>query len=225
MAAAAAGARDAPTPTSRPWPEDPPPPAAGVAARRSLLPAAYDRWTYRYMNPLLAKGAAQKHSEGSVAGRLTQRDLFRSPRDDEASRLNAHFWRAYTRTRGDFPRTLWRLVRPTFVPAGFCQLVALCAQLGIPLCVRELLEAVEGSQGGNLLGDTVGYILGVFALSLVNALCTHRHQLLAYRSGIVVRTAVTCALYEQSLRLSPRGRAGLTAGTATNLVATDTQKL
>lgn len=45
------------------------------------------------------------------------------------------------------------------------------------------------------------------------------------KSGVVMRAAVINVLYEHSLKLTPRGRAGLTSGEVTNLIAVDTQKL
>ena len=89
----------------------------------------------------------------------------------------------------------------------------------------KLLQAVENNPP-DIVQETISYVLAIFFLSIINGLCTHRYQLLSYQSGINIKTAVTCAIYEQSLNLSPIGRGGgLTSGNVTNLVATDTQKL
>lgn len=181
------------------------------------------------------KGALQKHDK-SIEAQLTQQDLYQTPANNKAAVLNSEFWKIYRKQKGQsstnaathnhFLRTLWVLVKPTFIHAGFCQLVALSAQLSVPMCVMKLLQAVEDSNGGNIIHDTLPFVLGIFFLSIINALCTHRHQLLSYQSGIIIRSAVTCAIYEKSLNLSPKGRSGgLTSGNVTNLVATDTQKL
>jgi len=179
------------------------------------------------MSRIFKKGALQKRDK-SIEAQLTQDDLFRTPMNDEAALLNTKFWNLYEKSNSDFLLTLWILVKPTFVPAGVCQLVALSAQLSTPMCVMKLLEALEKSYGvGNsIVEETIPYVLAIFCLSILNALCTQRYQLLSYQSGIILRTAVTCAIYEQSLNLSPKGRTGgLTSGSVTNLVATDTQKL
>jgi ABC-type multidrug transport system fused ATPase/permease subunit len=148
--------------------------------------------------------------------------------------LNAKFWIVYNEQRKNtkkddyknFLCTLWILVKPTFLPAGLCQLAALSSQLSFPMCVMKLLQAVEQTNGESIVQKTITYVLAIFFLSIINALCTHRYQLLSYQSGIIIRTALTCAIYEQSLNLSPKGRSGgLTSGNVTNLVATDTQKL
>lgn len=162
--------------------------------------------------------------------------MYQTPREEQAGLLNTKFWEVYNEQKKQantdnynrFLRTLWILVKHTFVPAGMCQLVALSAQLSFPMCVMKLLQAVEQSQDGNIIEETIPYVIAIFLLSITNALFTHRYQLLSYQSGIVIRTAVTCAIYEQSLKLSPQGRSGgggLTSGNVTNLVATDTQKL
>ncbi|EJK45519.1 hypothetical protein THAOC_35867, partial [Thalassiosira oceanica] len=204
----------------RPWPEDEDPGASSLAA---ALSSFYNRWTYSYMNEIFAKGALQKKDR---TVQLTQDDLFMTPELNEATRLNERFWVCYEETNRNFARTLWLLSKPTFIPAGVCQLFSLTAQLIIPLLVRKLLQAAEKFSGvGNIIDETKYYVLGIFLLSMTNALCTHRYQLLSYQTGIVIRTAVACAVYEHSLKLSPKGREGLTSGNVTNLVATDTQKL
>ena len=180
------------------------------------------------MDRIFRKGALQKKDK-SVEAQMTKNDLYQTPKDDEAALLNAKFWKLYKKTDGNFLRTLWHLAAPTFVPGGFCQLAALASQLAVPICVMQLLKAVEASYatsgGGNILEETLPYVLLIFFLSITNAFCTQRYQFLSYQSGIVIRTAVTSAIYEHSLRLTPKGREGLTSGNVTNLVATDTQKL
>ena len=202
---------------SQPWPED-----AAILSLSSL----YNRWTYSYMNRIFKKGALQRHDK-SVEAQLTQQDLYRTPKNDEAALLNAKFWAVYKETNYNFRRTLWLLVKPVFMPAGIWQAVALAAQLSIPMCVMKLLQEIESKTdpSENIIRGTIGYVLAIFFLSITNALCTHRYQFLSYESGIIIRSAVTCAIYERSLDLSPRGRMGLTSGNVTNLVATDTQKL
>lgn len=174
------------------------------------------------MNRILKKGALQKNDKTKDA-QLTQQDLYRTPKSIEAAHLNREFWSIYEDTNQNFRDTLWILVRKTFIPAGICQLFALTAQISIPMCVMKLLQALEAGSSGD--DKNLVYVIAIFLLSIINGLCTHRYQLLSYQSGILLRTAVTCAIYEKSLNLSPKGRIGLTNGSITNLVATDTQKL
>ncbi|KAL7549817.1 hypothetical protein ACHAWF_013060 [Thalassiosira exigua] len=239
-ASATVGASAPRSSSSPPWPEDVP---------SGTLERLRDAWTYGYMGPIFASGAnrgklrrrkggggkgddeeesLRARSEGLDRQELTSGDLYRVPSADEASLLDDKFRRCYAETNGDFYRTLWRLAAPTFVPAGVCQLAALGCQLSVPMCVLKLLQEIEGvdSDGGEeLLTGAIPYVVLIFLLSVVNGLFTQRYQFLSYRSGIVVRTAVTCAVYGRALTVSPEGREGLTSGNVTNLVATDAQKL
>ena len=91
----------------------------------------------------------------SKGAQLTQNDLYQNPKDDQAALLNEKFWTVYneqkrqaTRNNYDhFLRTLFILVKPTFVPAGICQLVALTSQLLVPMCIMKLLQAIESNHG------------------------------------------------------------------------------
>jgi len=223
------------SPISPPWPDSDSSggdsgSSSSSSTFQSRIGATYRRWTYSYMNRIFRKGALQKKDKSAEA-QLTQQDLYRTPRDTEAAALGTKFWDLYEQTGGNFLKTLWYISAPTFLPAGLCQLVALASQLSVPICVMQLLSAVESSSssstsgGGNILAQTIPYVLLIFFLSIMNAFCTQRYQFLSYQSGIIIRTAVTSAIYEKSLKLSPRGRQGLTSGNVTNLVATDTQKL
>jgi len=93
----------------------------------------------------------------------------------------------------------------------------------------KLLEAIEQDEDttstSSILTNAIIYVILIFILSIINAFMSHRHQFLSYQSGIIIRSAVTCAIYEKALNLSPKGRENLTSGNVTNLVATDTQKL
>ena len=98
------------------------------------------------------------------------------------------------------------------------------------VCVQKLLQAVESSYQQDvatavMIQETLPFVFLIFVLSVINAITTHRYQFLSYQSGIALRTAVISVIYEHSLKLSPKGREGLTSGQVTNLVATDTQKL
>jgi hypothetical protein len=186
---------------SPPWPED----NVNNNNKTSLLSSIYNRWTYSYMNRIFRKGAKQRHNK-SIDAQLTQHDLYRTPYNDEASLLNTKFWTIYNTSHehehetnyNKFRITLWKLVKHIFISAGVCQLVALASQLSIPMFVMKLLQQIENrtesNQGGgsssyeSIVHETIGYVLGIFILSIVNALCTHRYQFLSYESGIIIRS-------------------------------------
>jgi hypothetical protein len=122
-------------------------------------------------------------------------------------------------------KTLWRLSAKTFVPAGFCQLSTVICQVSIPLLVRELLKVLEDNPGQGVIREGMPFAVGIFLASFCNALGNHRHRHLATKTGIVMRSAVNGVIYQRVLRLSPRGKAGLTSGEVSTLVAIDTQKV
>ena len=124
-----------------------------------------------------------------------------------------------------FLKTLWELAAPTFVPAGFCQLITVFAQVAIPVFVRQLLSIVEDNPGGNIVKDAIPYAFLIFVASVVNAFGNHRHRHLATKTGVVLRASLVSVIYDNALHLTPAGRSGLTSGEITTLVAVDTQKV
>jgi ABC-type multidrug transport system fused ATPase/permease subunit len=209
---------------SPPWPEDHNLSASPTSFGCILqsISSLCNKLMYSYMTQIFKKGAAQRIDKSKDA-QLTQHDLYRTPKNIDAAHLNSEFWSIYEQTGQHFKRTLWIVVRKTFIPAGVYQLFALTAQISIPMCVMKLLQALESGRSGD--GNNIVYVIAIFLLAIINGVCTQRYQFLSYQSGILLRTALTCAIYEKSLNLSPKGRMGLTNGSITNLVATDTQKL
>ena len=184
----------------------------------------YRRWMFSYMARILRKGSRKALGDDDGA-RLTQDDLYRVPEAMDTAYLDREFHSAYAQQNGRLLRTLWKLAAPTFVPAGFCQLLTVLAQVGIPLLVRQLLIILEENPYQNVAREGMVYVVLIFVASAVNALGTHRMRHLALKSGIVIRAAVVSAVYRRALNLTPDGRSGLTTGEVTNLVAVDAQKL
>jgi ABC-type multidrug transport system fused ATPase/permease subunit len=121
--------------------------------------------------------------------------------------------------------TLWRIAAPTFIPAGFCQLITVVCQVTVPLLVRQLLIVVEDHPSEKVVAQGMPYAVSIFVALVINGFGNHRQRHLAMKSGVTVRGAVVNIIYEHVLRLSPKGRMGLTSGEVNNLVAVDTQKL
>ena len=204
------------------WPEE-----AGSAP---LAVLEYRRWTFSYMGGILRKGSRQVLEDGT---HLTQADLYRVPTSMETAQLDYRFRAEYAKEEegdGDgggpnLHRVLWRLAAPTFIPAGFCQLLTVVCQLAIPLLVKEILVILETNPGEKVWRQGLAYVVAIFLASVLNAFGTHRQRHLALKSGIAIRAAVVSAAYRKALSLSPGGRAGLSTGEVTNLVAVDAQKL
>jgi len=143
----------------------------------------------------------------------------------DTAHLDQEFRATYAQQDGRLLRTLWKLAAPTFVPAGFCQLLTVMAQVGIPLLVRELLVILEENPYQNVAREGMVWVVLIFVASAINALGTHRQRHLALKSGVAIRAALVSAVYRRALNLTPDGRSGLTTGQVTNLVAVDAQKI
>lgn len=208
------------------WPEDP---DANICRLRQM----YDRWTYAYMSSILTKGSKQKKNDVKE-NRLSQEDLFQVPQNMQASLLADRFRIYHQQTSNETRkvgknkrlfRTLWRLAAPTFIPAGFCQLVTAICQVSLPLLVREVLRVLEDNPQQSAFKEGMPFAVAIFLCTLINSFANHRHRHLAVKSGVAMRAGTVAILYDHVLRLSPRGKRGLTTGEVTNLIATDTQKL
>eukprot|EP00984_Skeletonema_dohrnii_P024745 scaffold13871_cov133-Skeletonema_dohrnii-CCMP3373.AAC.1 len=106
--------------------------------------------------------------------------------------------------------TLWTIASPTFVPAGFCQLITVVAQVSIPLFVWRLLRILEENPAQSVFVAAIPYVISIFIMDILNAYGTHRQKYLALRSGVTLRVSLLSAIYERVLQLTPEGRAGLT---------------
>jgi ABC-type multidrug transport system fused ATPase/permease subunit len=84
---------------------------------------------------------------------------------------------------------------------------------------------VEDNVGESIIRKGLPYAITLCLAALFSALSQNRVVFLSTKSGICIRAALTSAIYEHALRLTPAGRQGLTSGEVTNLVAVDTQKL
>ena len=122
-------------------------------------------------------------------------------------------------------KILWKIAIPTYIPAGFCELIVVLCGLGLPLLVRELLWVLENNPNKQIIDEGLPYALSIFLLSVLNGLGSNRHRHLALETGIAVRAAIINMIYQHVLNLSPNGKQNLSSGEITNLVAVDTQKL
>lgn len=67
--------------------------------------------------------------------------------------------------------------------------------------------------------------LAMFATSLGQTVCLHQYFQRAFETGMRVRSALTAAIYQKSMRLSNEGRSSKSTGDIVNYMAVDTQRL
>lgn len=134
-------------------------------------------------------------------------------------------YREYYKEKGSLIPALWKIAVPSFLPAGFWEFCYVVSRISLPLSLRELLLVVQENPGESIIRRGLPYAITLTLAALFSALSQNRVVFLSTKSGICIRAALTSAIYEHALRLTPAGRKGLTSGEVTNLVAVDTQKL
>ena len=131
----------------------------------------------------------------------------------------------YRQQRRQLLKALWTIAAPTYIPAGVCELLVVICGTTLPLLVRQLLSVLEENPSQNIIREGLPWALSIAFVSLANGFGNHRHRHLALKTGVALRAAVINAIYKHVLQLSPQGKAGLTSGEVTNLVAVDAQKV
>jgi ABC-type multidrug transport system fused ATPase/permease subunit len=163
----------------------------------------------------------KNRSQTNYAPNHTTTDHHRNPKIQQQQN--------FRRDRSDIRHlmyTLWQLIRSTFIPAGYCQLITVLCQVALPLLVRQLLIILEENPNENVIEEGgLLYVILLFVCTICNAFGNHRQRQLAIQSGIILRSTIINVLYEHILLLSCRGKVNLSSGEMTNLLATDTQKL
>jgi hypothetical protein len=232
----------------RSWPEEPDP-------TKFWIYQVYERWTYSYMSPLLKKGAKQTLDDGTHLSSEDLHGIPESMQSSNLSQrfwyvgwgeapclwhfrasntcvltmwcvcIGRRLYEAQAGSKKQLVTTLLRVVAPTFIPAGFCQLVTVFMNVAMPLLVMQLLTLLEQNPGMPLAQKGLPYSVAIFLTVVVHGFAFHRHRHLAMKTGVLLRATVVNVVYEQVLRLTPKGRSGLTSGQVANLVAVDTQKV
>ncbi|CAJ1954764.1 unnamed protein product [Cylindrotheca closterium] len=210
------------------WPEDPDKTSGCVASPCRFLLRQYQNWTFAYMGAVLQKGARQNKTGGS---NLSQSDLYVVPKAMRSSVLVQLFEENYQKFQSidkddkRLIKILWNIAIPTYIPAGFCELIVVLCGTGLPLLVRELIRVIEANPRTKIVDEGMPFAISIFLVSVINGLGNNRHRHLALKTGVALRATLVSLIYDHVLQLSPEGKQSLTSGEVTNLVAVDTQKL
>ena len=122
-------------------------------------------------------------------------------------------------------RVLWDISKPTYVYAGYYQLVTVLVQAFNPLAVQYLLKLIERYPDQSIFTRGIGFAIALFLCSVVDGIAQERHKFLSFQSGILIRAATAASIYHHMLNLTSKGKQHLLTGETTNLVAIDCQKL
>ncbi|KAI9786849.1 MAG: hypothetical protein M1839_005080 [Geoglossum umbratile] len=96
-----------------------------------------------------------------------------------------------------------------------------------PQLLRLLISYVDSHRSKNpqpiIRGTAIA--LAMFAASVLQTICLHQYFQRAFETGMRLKSGLTTAIYQKSLRLSNEGRAAKSTGDIVNLMAVDTQRL
>jgi ABC-type multidrug transport system fused ATPase/permease subunit len=136
------------------------------------------------------------------------------------------FFRNNYREHHSLLRALWKIARKYYFAAAVWEMLYIIARVALPMALRRLLIVIQTAQEGeSIVKDALASVIVMAVAGFMVALCQGRSVFLSTQAGIAVRAVLTSVIYEHALQLTPRGRMGLTTGTITNMVATDSQKL
>ncbi|KAL7486857.1 hypothetical protein ACHAW6_012460 [Cyclotella cf. meneghiniana] len=163
---------------------------------------------------------------------LSKNDLYTVPQSMDAQHLADLFWssresqnRTSPPSAYSFLKILWIIAKPTYLPGGCWQFLTVICQCSLPLLVRKVLLHLEEHPYESFRRLGLALAFATFAVSLLQGIADERQKFLSFRTGITLRSAVVSAAHAHLLNMTPTGRAGLTSGEITNLVAVDAQKL
>ncbi|GAB7347940.1 hypothetical protein MBLNU459_g5452t1 [Dothideomycetes sp. NU459] len=96
-----------------------------------------------------------------------------------------------------------------------------------PQLLRLLISFVDSYRGPNgqppIRGAAIA--LAMFAVSVLQTVFLHQYFQRAFETGMRIRSALTAAIYQKSMRLSNEGRSSKSTGDIVNYMAVDTQRL
>ncbi len=177
----------------------------------------------------------------SVANKKTldQDDLWAVPPNDKSKRVYATFQAAYDEAsakenatkKGIFVSALIGVLGKRFFIFGFlARFLNSSLQFTFPIFLSAVIEYIEdGAIFGNDVSHSpnLGYVVAAgLGLAMVGkAICENAYFHIAIRGGWQMRSAVTAAVYQKSLRLSAAARQEKTLGEMVNYMQIDGMKL
>ncbi|XP_064934555.1 putative ABC transporter C family member 15 isoform X2 [Musa acuminata AAA Group] len=176
----------------------------------------WSRLTFRWLNPVFAKGRAE---------RLELRHIPGVPRSETAETslcLLQESLRQQKLESASLPRAIIRAVwRSLALNAVFAGLNTLSSYLG-PFLITNFVEFVSGKDSGH--GRYYGYVLAslFFVAKTVESLTQRQWYFGARRIGIRVRAALMAAIYEKCLAIQ---HSGSSTGKLINFLDVDVERI
>ncbi|OTB05798.1 hypothetical protein M426DRAFT_72650 [Hypoxylon sp. CI-4A] len=202
------------TPNPLRWGSIPPVPEERQVSREYEA-GFFSRLTFQWMAPLMNVGYKRP---------LDQDDLWLVNPNRTAEKMTTKARESFERRtkNGDKYPLLWALHETFFWEfwvGGFCQLCASILQVMSPFTLRYLIqfaqEAWDASQNGGPppeIGGGIGLVIGVTAMQILQSLGVNHFIYRGMMIGGQVRAVLISFIFEKSMVLSGRAKAGGTAG-------------
>ncbi|WVQ79719.1 hypothetical protein IAT38_001819 [Cryptococcus sp. DSM 104549] len=119
-----------------------------------------------------------------------------------------------------------------FMSAGFIKMFGDVCQAVTPLVIRKLISWSTEYQAAKKLGEPlpgkgsgIGAAVGLLLLLLVSSLSIHHYFIRSMGVGVLSRSAIISAIYQQALRFTQKSRGQIPNGKLVNHISTDTSRI
>ncbi|KAF2842640.1 ABC multidrug transporter-like protein [Patellaria atrata CBS 101060] len=187
------------------------------AVSREYNASFFSRLTFQWMAPIMAVGYQRplevndiwsvnpKRTVQSLEERLTQSFKRRTDRGDEKPLLGA----------------IWDTFKKEIIIAGICQLTASIIQVLAPFTLKYLIAFATRAYIADVtgrpepsVGEGLGLVFGITAMQMISSLCTNHFLYNGMMVGGQARAVLISVIFEKSMRISGRAKAGGTKVTA-----------
>ncbi|KAI1462199.1 ATP-binding cassette transporter protein YOR1-like protein [Annulohypoxylon moriforme] len=184
----------------------------------------FSKLTFQWMAPLMSVGYKRS---------LEQDDLWSVNPDRTAEKMTAKTRESFERRKkaGDQYPLLWALHETFFWEfwlGGFCQLASSIFQVMSPFTLRYLInfaqEAWDASQNGTPppeIGAGIGLVIGVTVMQILQSLGVNHFIYRGMMIGGQARAVLISLIFEKSMVLSGRARAGGSKDTSNGTTESD----
>ncbi|KAF2763770.1 ATP-binding cassette glutathione S-conjugate transporter [Teratosphaeria nubilosa] len=183
----------------------------------------FSKLTFSWMTPMMKYGYKEF---------LTQDDLWNLRKRDTTRDTSESFEKSWQYELQKKKPSLWiamfRSFGGPYVRGAVIKTGSDCLAFVQPQLLRFLIAFVDSYRPGNepqppIKGAAIA--LAMFAVSIGQTAFLHQYFQRAFEAGMRVKSSLTAAIYQKSLRLSNEGRAAKSTGDIVNYMAVDTQRL
>jgi len=177
----------------------------------------YKHVFFNWVSPLIAAGKKQHVSD---------EHLLALNRSEDSQSCGQEFARAFARAASQSRpviRTLWTVHRRTFYKISSLAFLNLVCVAVNPFLIRELLKTLKNPDPVSFAGWTLA--AGLMLITLTANISIHHVFHNSLKLGMRIRAGLVVAIYQKSLRLTPRARAQSSTGEIVNLMANDAARV